>query len=1082
MKNILKVGAQMYKKRFIHKLILTTIFISMAVYAQRPQDGHINHRKYGVMDGNLTRIPYWNDGRIGRNLGIMGYVMEYPIGSGHQQMDGVGPVIVTKIVDVHGQTHACCETAYDTGDLAPDGSTRWRYEALGGYCNPSQLEAAMSDDPYTWPDYWPDKMDDSIDPGWPGAWNGYFGKGVMNADLETYFVIDDDPDEEFDYYPDANDSTRRGLGTQIYIRSLQWRNIMTETHNFWLYDVENEGTTTYDSVYFALFADFKIGGDDDDVAGYNTRLDVAYCYDYKNVGKPGNYSPVPVCCYGFLESPTLGYDGIDSDEDGLIDERRDSGPGTWVYGPTGYYYNGKLDEQKQRLQTGEYFSCWHWSGDEDGDWRGYEDLNGNGQWDEGEPLNDDLGADGIGSFDEAYTGRDYGEGDGRPTLGEPNFDALDLDEGDQMGLTGFWSGNHGDRSSHSDDELVLKWCYQLVGFGADEYHFSDNLGVWFHSGPAYFPAKTRNNFSFTLFFADGKTSKEQLEDAIRKKDTVQKIYNANYNFAKPPKVPILKAVAGDRKVYLYWDDSAEKSFDRFFGVYDFQGYSLYRSTDPSFTDPHIITDGYGSAIMNKPIFRCDKKDSIYGFFPGTYNGVHFYLGDNSGLVHSYIDSSNIINGQTYYYALCSFDNGWIPPIPAEGVTERYIHSVLYESVLPTECSFDIKIDMLNDVKSHSPNCAIVTPKAPAAGYVAPDIGGSVVHYGPQSNARIRYEIFNPLELVDGRYRLEFSYPDSGWRSMPWYRIVRRNEGGEGEDEVQPLRQCERLDEETVYFDGLIVKIKFDTSHAILSNGWRGGSVCRLPAVISAEPSLEELAVNLDFDIVFTEGISDTAFRTSRYSKIIPVPFYIYCPNLGERLRFAVVDNNNNGKWEVTEPIRLVFGWKRGKKPAMGYRNFWYSWRVEFTPPADAKEVVGPVAGDVFEVRMHVPPLEGEVYEFSSEKARFDVGKAKSELDRIAVVPNPYIVTELWEPSSPYLAGRGPMAIHFIHLPPRCTIRIYTVQGYLVDTIEHESELNDGMAVWDVMSKDNMHIAPGNYIYHVQAPNVGNKIGRFVVIK
>ncbi|HPN34429.1 MAG TPA: hypothetical protein PK843_07945, partial [bacterium] len=291
--------------------------------------------KYGVMDGNLTRVPFWNQGRIGSPSTIMGYVLEYPIGSGHIQIEGIAPVVISKIVDAYGVEHACCETCWGYPDMSPDGSTGWCYYALAGYCNPSQLEAAMSDDPYTWPDLWPDKMDDSIDPGWPKAWNGYFGKGVMNADLETYFVIDDDPDEEFKYYPDVNDTTRHGLGTQIYIRGLQWRNIMTETHNFWLYDVDNEGTTTYDSVYFALYTDFHIGGDTQDVAGYNTRLDVAYCYDYDNVGLPGNYSPVPVCCIGYLESPTLGYDGIDSDEDGLIDEGRDSGPGVWLFGPTG---------------------------------------------------------------------------------------------------------------------------------------------------------------------------------------------------------------------------------------------------------------------------------------------------------------------------------------------------------------------------------------------------------------------------------------------------------------------------------------------------------------------------------------------------------------------------------------------------------------------------------------------------------------------------------------------------------------------------------------------------------------------------
>ena len=32
-------------------------------------------------------------------------------------------------------------------------------------------------------------------------WNGFFGKGVFNADLEAYFVFDDDPDEEWDFYP-----------------------------------------------------------------------------------------------------------------------------------------------------------------------------------------------------------------------------------------------------------------------------------------------------------------------------------------------------------------------------------------------------------------------------------------------------------------------------------------------------------------------------------------------------------------------------------------------------------------------------------------------------------------------------------------------------------------------------------------------------------------------------------------------------------------------------------------------------------------------------------------------------------------
>ena len=61
------------------------------------------------------------------------------------------------------------------------------------------------------------------------------------------------------------------------------------------------------------------------------------------------------------------------------------------------------------------------------------------QWDPGEPLNHDVGSDGIGPFDEDYTGPDVDgtEANGKPDQGEPNFGILDKDESDQLGLTGF---------------------------------------------------------------------------------------------------------------------------------------------------------------------------------------------------------------------------------------------------------------------------------------------------------------------------------------------------------------------------------------------------------------------------------------------------------------------------------------------------------------------------------------------------------------------------------------------------------------------------------------------------------------------
>lgn len=1023
--------------RYTNRSLLFLLLTVSVCLAQRPQDGNLLYRKGGVLDANLCRTPFYNAGRVG---GFLSYTVEYPIGSGHQQLDAVAPLIVTRITDRKGVKHACCETAYGNvpSDKSPDG-TPWIYEPLPGYANENQIEAAISDDPYTWPEFWPDKMIDTYDPGWPGYWNGYFGKGVKNADLETYFVIDDNPDIEFDYQPDANDPLRHGLGTQMYIRGLQWNNVLTESHNFWIYEIENEGTVHYDSMYFALFADFKIGGEDEDVAGYNTKLDIAYCYDFDNTGYPGAYGPVPALCWAYLESPTSGYDAKDNDDDGLIDERRDDGI------------------------------------DNNGNWVPFTDSNKNGRWDIGEPLNDDLGADGIGPYDESYSGADAGEGDGLPTHGEPNFDEKDIEEGDMIGLTGFWSGNYGDRRDHDDDELVLQWCHQTVGKQADEYYFASNLGAWWHSGPSVHPAKTFQRFSFSMYYAEGTTTTAQVEDAARKKDTVQRIYNANYRFAQPPKTPKLTAIPGDGKVYLYWDDSAESSYDRFFQIYDFEGYSLYRSTDPKFRDCRVITDGFGTLSLKKPIFRCDKIDEYSGFFPGTYNGVQFYIGANTGLVHSYIDDE-VINGQTYYYALCSFDFGFIP------ANVSTIADLQQYSVLPSECPVNINIDVLNNVSSVGSNCAVVMPSAPSAGYTPPDLQAGVQHLGPQSTTDIEYRIFNPNDLREnGRYELKFNYPDSGWRSRPYYQLTDKSNSA-AEKILQPWTKIENTSLDTRYFDGLIVHLDMDTSLTPISQSWTKTSQSNMDVLFSYDANLPG-AVNWSFQLVFTDGIGDTSMSVNRYSFAFPVPFYIKCLNTGEKMEFTIADNKANKKWDLEDDIRIVLGPKRGKKPARGSGLYLNSWRFHFViPEDDTTGMIRPKPGDVFEVIMNVPPQPGESYEFSTDKIKVDQNKAKQDLNNITVVPNPYVVTERWEPSSPYLAGRGAMSIHFTHLPKDCVIKIFTVQGYLVDTIEHHSEAYEGTAEWDVISKDNMQIAPGNYVYHVEAPGIGQKIGRFMVIK
>ncbi|MBZ0183065.1 MAG: T9SS type A sorting domain-containing protein [Melioribacteraceae bacterium] len=68
---------------------------------------------------------------------------------------------------------------------------------------------------------------------------------------------------------------------------------------------------------------------------------------------------------------------------------------------------------------------------------------------------------------------------------------------------------------------------------------------------------------------------------------------------------------------------------------------------------------------------------------------------------------------------------------------------------------------------------------------------------------------------------------------------------------------------------------------------------------------------------------------------------------------------------------------------------------------------------------------------------------------------------------------------FTNLPSECTIKIYTIDGDLVKTIEHTS--GTGTAFWDIRSEYNQLIATGVYFYHVSS-KYGEKIGKFAIVR
>ena len=1005
------------------------------LYRDEPK-GDIRYRKQGIMDGNLVRTIYYNTGEVAQwPYSPSG---EWPKGSGHEYLDGVTVLIAAEVTTPgNGQTIHPLEAEYRE-EMPKDPVTGqiWGLEPVPGYDNPDRRVngvvtaiPAMNRDSTTFPPSWPAAL--GVDSRWNGYWYGYFGRGVNNADFETFFVMDDSKDQKYmrppyKYYPIAADTERGGLGLRVEVRGFQWSHVLAEDIIFWHYDIVNISDHDYDSTCFGFYSDPGVGGiaSGNDDASYSTLLDLCYAWDHLGKGDPSFGIWVPgMYGYAYLESPGNPYNGIDDDEDGMIDERRDN----------------NIDDNHN--------------------WLSFDDANHNGKWDPGEDLRDDVGRDGVGPNDPQYTGPDEGEADGLPTHGEPDFDETDKDESDQIGLMAVSLTPLADKGPNGvwpkNNEVV--WRKMTGGF-VDTGITNSNISIVFSSGP--FPLKQgrRERYSMALVFGN------DLDQLIFNKVTVQAIYNANYNFSAPPRTPHLTAVPGDKQVYLYWDNVAESSFDRFQRKKNFEGYTIYRSQEAEFNDVHTIVDSKGNAKYWKPIAQYDVIDSITGPDPVGINGAHFWRGDNSGLQHSFVDK-DVKNGFKYYYAVCSYNTG----DPNYGSN--------HAGLQPTECTKIITEDVNGVLKFTDINCAVVTPNAAAAGYVPPQINGSLTRVAQGiGTGSITVDIVNPNIISEGNeYHVQFDtsgkFPLYSTKSLTAYRKTTTATdtlmAGVGLADVTAGKS-------SMVFDGMTLSIKNDSVIAVDTAGWLVGK-SNMIMLVSADNSAPAIDVKWpsDYEIRYFGTTADSSFTDgSTQYPLIPVNFTITNTSFGYRVKFLIADNDGSNTLSDGDVIKILEGDISDPRLA---------WQITYFAPRNAAPVL-PAQGDRFVIRTAKPFYQNDAFVFTTKAFRLDKAVAKDQLQRISVVPNPYVSAAAWEPKTIYGTGRGDRKIDFIHLPKQCTIRIYSLSGVLVKTLYQSSTATNGELSWNLVTEDGMDVAYGLYIFHVDAPDIGTYIGKFALIK
>ena len=1056
-----------------------------------PKDrrGQIDAERSGTHDAASIRTVFYNYGMVGDYPADPGNVdlsvfhsVEVPKGTGMNYSDGITPFVLSRVVQSNGAPTQIMETGYrERQGVSPFTNKVMRFEPRPGYFQADPAinagrSPAISNDPRTWPNSWPDRVTDPDDPGWSGSWDGYFGKRPA-ADQESFTVMDDDFYDAWLYWPDSRDSTRRGLGLRIEVRGFQWANPQSANVIFWHYDIANESTTDYDdNIIFGLYMDSGVGGSalscdgvyesDDDNAFFDKSLglNLTYTWDKLGHGKDlfSNCGKTGYLGYAYLETPGNPFDGVDNDEDGILNEVRDGGPGVLIEGQDairGYFnanYNVAVFEQFfGKLETRPAYRAGRWwTGDENFTW--VAELS-------------DFGTDGV-----AETG-DTGEGDGIPTSGEPNFDRTDLYESDQIGLTGFAinrikAGTGAppevdnivffDEGKHWPQRLYDKFTDPVPGARFDSALFLDyNIGFLFASGPFRLKAGKVERFSLALAYG---ADLVELETTVK---LVQQIYNANYQFAVPPPAPTVLAEVGDRFVKLTWDDEGERGIDPVTLENDFEGYRIYRSTDPEFRDPRVIVTGRGTGPIGngKPIAQFDLVDRVRGYSKQVVEGVAYWLGTDAGLAHAWVDTT-VTNGQNYYYAVCAYDFG------SDSLGFYPSENAIAVSRTPRGGTILPK------------NVVEVRPNPKVAGFVPASVSNATQAAG-NGVGTVQVLVANSTQVPDNHvFKLVFGTFGADSVRANYYDLIDSTTGA-----VVFTRGYD-LNGEKIGQVGLGLQPVVTTPAVVTPDTARQGFTTASQTNMKLWPEYRSLLPqNLkrpgypdELRIEFANVPLDTSLRGFGLLRSRPTKFRVLArgDSADLQLDFYFLDNNNDSTLSAPGEYVDVVTYQPSAPTTVQT-----AWRISVdTTGMPGVPITRPGPGDVYELKLLYPFTTGDLFVFTTTAEFLDPTKAQVDAQtKPYVVPNPYVASAAFEPERFAVSGRGERRLEFRAVPRNAVIRIYTVRGELVQTLYQDGSTN-GFVPWNLRTKDNLDVAPGLYIYHVDAGELGTHIDKFAIIK
>lgn len=616
-------------------------------------------------------------------------------------------------------------------------------------------------------------------------------------------------------------------------------------------------------------------------------------------------------------------------------------------------------------------------------------------------------------------------------------------------------------------------------FGPDYFHLGNNT-ILNYDDPATIPEEGLDilanissgpynlNAGDTLTFITAIVAGENQQELLYSLDQAYKVLQFNFEIAKPPATPKLYSFAGNQQITLYWDDAAEYSKDNFSGEYDFEGYRIYKSLNKGITW-ELLAD-------------FDKVNDV---------------GLDKGLQYSYSDTK-VINGIEYWYSVTAYDRG------------------------------DGELESLESPKGSNPEATNLNAAIPASDALGrtPVTSGEAKPISGNSNYKLIPKPIDNESLANGTYEVFFNYSirtekgklrtqietkiiDSSKTLPHHYGIIFKTDTIIGTKnrwfDIVDLTTGNVLKEDNTYQPRVYPGIRYSANGTVIP-----GMEFRLydlnpNAPLDSLPSKNDrLTINYSINAVKLPSDTVLAKRPFELEQIQAtadgVILEMKPPDIIEsvsriggtdnfEINFSVIDQAsiraatylvsvlNKGTDNISllvkrDTVELSFN---NLKNLDVFTFEGLQGIVKF--PANNP----PSPGNVFSVKTIVPvqPNVKSRYRFQLNAPTVSSEKIKEGMNKIRVVPNPYVASSLYEPEFGELRREPLRQIQFINLPQECTIHIFTVDADLVKTLNHSS--TTGTEVWDLRAESGREIAPGMYIYVVKSKDA-EFIERFAVIK